>query len=250
MSIKKHDFLEVEYSGVLKGDNLLFDTTSEADAKKHNVHRTGARYGPLTVCVGEHFLLPGLDEFLIGKEVGKEYKVDLTPEQGFGKKDPKLIQMIPTSKFQESKINPFPGLQINVDGQMGMVKTVGAGRVMIDFNHPLSGKDLGYTITVKNMVTDEKQKVDAYLKHLGLDNLDIKSENGVVSVALHMEMPKEIADQFSKRIREIIPTLKEVKFTVNESAKGKMHDHGHDQGHHGHDHSHHGHDHSHHGHKH
>ena len=143
MSIKKHDFLDIEYAGFLKEGNVLFDTTSELDAKKHNIHRPGSKYGPLTVCVGEHFLLPGLDAFLIGKEVGKEYKLDLTPEQGYGKKDPKQIQMIPLNKFQESKIQPFPGLQINVDGQMGMVKTVGAGRVMIDFNHPLSGKDQG-----------------------------------------------------------------------------------------------------------
>lgn len=250
MSIKKHDFLEVEYLGTLKGEGVLFDTTSEADAKKHNVYREGVRYGPLTVCVGEHFLLPGLDAYLIGKEVGKEYHVDLAPEEGFGKKDPKLIQMIPLNKFQESKIQPFPGLQINVDGQMGIVKTVGGGRVMIDFNHPLSGKELAYTITVKSAVTDEKKKVDSYLRHLGLDNLDITAENGVVNIALHMEMPQVISDQFTKRIKEIIPTIKDVKFTVNESAKGKKHEHGHDHGHEGHDHSHHVNDHGHHGHKH
>src|SRR3990167_3249923 len=127
-----------------------------------------------------------------------QYTVDISPEKGFGKKDSKLIQMIPINKFKESKIQPFPGLQINVDGSVGMVKTVGGGRVMIDFNHPLSGKELSYTFTVKGVVQDEKQKVDAYLSHLGMGNLDIKVENGAVDVGLHMELPKDIAEQFTK----------------------------------------------------
>ncbi len=243
MSIKKHDFVEIEYVGTLKGEPIVFDTTSESEAKKHEIHRPGAKYGPLTVCVGEHFLLPGLDESLVGKDIGKEYAIDLTAEQGFGKKNPKLIQMIPISKFNESKIQPFPGLQINVDGSVGIVKTVGGGRVMIDFNHPLSGKELSYTFTIKSAVSDEKKKVDAYLRHLGLENLEIKAEQGVVDVALHMEIPKEIADQFSKRIRAIIPSITEVKFTVKESAKGKKPEGSHDHAHQGHSHDHHGHHH-------
>ncbi len=245
MSIQKHDFVEIEYTGILKGDNVVFDTTSEADAKKHGVHRQGAKYGPMTVCIGEHFLLSGLEDFLVGKEIGKEYKVDISPENGFGKKDSKLIQMMPLSKFKESKIQPFPGLQINVDGSVGMVKTVGGGRVMIDFNHPLSGKELSYTIAIKSTVSDEKKKVDAYLNHLGMDNLDIKAENGVVDVGLHMELPKDIAEQFTKRIKEIIPTIKDVKFTLKERAKGEKHEHSHEHGHEHHDHSH-SHEHGHH----
>jgi FKBP-type peptidyl-prolyl cis-trans isomerase SlyD len=244
MSIKKHDFVEIEYTGVLKADNAVFDTTSEEVARKNDIHRKDAKYGPLTICVGEHFLLPGLDEFLIGKELGKEYTLDVAPEQGFGRKDPKLIQMIPASKFKQSKIEPFPGLQINVDGQMGMVKTVGGGRVMIDFNHPLSGKELSYTFTLKGVVSDEKKKVDAYLKHLGLDNLDVKAENGTVEVSLHMDLPPEIAEQFTKKLKEIIPTIKEVKFIVKkgENTKDKKHDHEHEHGQ-GHEHAHHEHHH-------
>ena len=254
MIIKKHDFIEIEYTGILKADQVAFDTTSEAEAKKHHIHRPSTTYGPLTVCVGEHFLLKGLDDFLVGKEVGKQYTIDLTPEQGFGKKDAKLVQMIPMSKFNQSKLNPFPGLQINVDGSVGTVKTVGSGRVMIDFNHPLSGKDLTYTFTIKGIVSDDAKKVTAYLKHMGLDNLDITTKDGIVNVALHMDVPAEISEQFSKRIKEVIPSLKEVTFSVKKGTEKQAnqgqahshegHDHSHDHGHeHGHSHTHKGHHH-------
>ena len=46
------------------------------------------------------------------------------------------------SAFKKENITTQPGLQITVDEAVGMVKTVSGGRVIVDFNHPLSGKDI------------------------------------------------------------------------------------------------------------
>ena len=50
--------------------------------------------------------LKGVDDFLIGKEIGK-YTIELTPEKAFGNRESKLVQMIPMKVFQQHKINPI-----------------------------------------------------------------------------------------------------------------------------------------------
>ena len=149
--IKKHDFVEIEYTGKLKEDNIIFDTTDEKTAKENNLH-SNTDYGPVIICVGEEQILKGLDKNIEGKEIGKEYNVDIKPEDAFGSKNAKLIQLIPTSKFKQQKIQPMPGMQLNIDGVVGTVKTVSGGRTLVDFNHPLAGKELLYKIPVYQTV--------------------------------------------------------------------------------------------------
>ncbi|MCH8980513.1 hypothetical protein IH922_00675 [candidate division KSB1 bacterium] len=50
-------------------------------------------------------------------------------------------------------------MQINIDGMMGIIKTAGGGRCLVDFNHPLSGKEVTYTIKVNKIITDDKEKL-------------------------------------------------------------------------------------------
>ena len=149
--IKLHDFVEVEYTGKLP-DGLVFDTTVAEVAQQHNIHSDKMKYGPATVCVGEKQLLPGLDEQLVDKEVGKEYTVTLPPEHAFGKRDVKKVKIIPMNTFREHKTEPHPGLQIDVDGEVGTVNNISGGRVIVNFNHPLAGKELEFHVEVLNIV--------------------------------------------------------------------------------------------------
>src|SRR6056297_514428 len=100
-----------------------------------------------------------IDEFLIGKEVGKNYTIELTPEKAFGKRDPKQLQMIPLKVFYQHQINPVPGASFNFDGKIAKVLTVSGGRVMVDFNNPLAGKDVVYDIEVKRKVDDLNEQI-------------------------------------------------------------------------------------------
>src|SRR3989338_8055971 len=156
--ISKKDFIEIEYTGRIKEDNSIFDTTDRKVAKENNM-KSREEFGPVIVCVGENQVLKGLDISLEGKEAGAEYDVAINPKDAFGSKNPKLIQMIPTSKFIQQKIQPMPGLQLNIDGIVGTVKTVGGGRALIDFNHPLAGKELSYKVKINKKVTDPKEQL-------------------------------------------------------------------------------------------
>ena len=215
-TIKKHDFIEIEYTGKLKEDNLVFDTTDEKVAKENNLE-THSGYEPVIICVGQEQLLKGIDKNLEGKDMGKEYDIEIKPEDAFGNKNAKLIQLIPTSKFKQQKIQPMPGMQMNIDGMVGTIKTVSGGRTLVDFNHPLSGKELFYKIKINRKVTDDKEKLTGYLKlSLGTKDFEIEINNNDAKIKLKNEIPKEAEERLSKKITELIPNIKKVEFTIGQ----------------------------------
>ena len=119
----------------------------------------------------------------------------------FGKRYPKLLQLIPTKKLTDNKITPFPGLQINVDGQIATIKTVSGGRVMADFNHSLAGKDVSYDIKILREVTDDLEKAKALLAV----ELRIRPPIEKKGVDLVISgIPEKIQESIKKRLSELI----------------------------------------------
>ena len=217
--ISKKDFIEIEYTGRIKEDNSIFDTTDRKVAKENNM-KSREEFGPVIVCVGENQVLKGLDISLEGKEAGAEYDVAINPKDAFGSKNPKLIQMIPTSKFIQQKIQPMPGLQLNIDGIVGTVKTVGGGRALIDFNHPLAGKELSYKVKINKKVTDPKEQLVGYLRLvLGMKDLEAEINEKKAKVTLKTEIPKEVQEEISNKLTVLISGIDKVEFAVNQKNK-------------------------------
>ncbi len=215
--IKKHDFVEIEYTGRIKEDSTMFDTTEEKVAKENNVYDKNADYSPVIVCIGENNLLKYLEEQLIGKETGNEYTFEISSENAFGRKDAKLIQLIPTSKFRQQNIQPVPGLQLNIDGVFGVVKTVSGGRCLVDFNHPLAGKDLVYNVKINRVVDDNKEKLNSLLKmHLNIKDSEIEFNEEAVNIKLKQSIPKKAQEEFKKIVERTVPYIKMVDFTIPE----------------------------------
>lgn len=227
MAIKKGDFVRVEYTGRLKDEGTVFDTTDAKVAKDAGIFSEKAEYKPITICVGEKHILPGIDEFIEGKDVG-EHKVELPAEKAFGKKKAELLQMIPMSMFAEQKIKPVPGLQLNIDGSMGVVKTVSGGRVVVDFNHPLASKEVVYNLKIDKVVTDKKDQVEATLRVLlGLRDPKVELKEKKATITLP-KLPPQILTELKKKIEELVegieiefkePSEKEVKKMEEEHAK-------------------------------
>lgn len=215
--IKEHDFIEIEYTGKIKDENIVFDTTDEKIAKENNLEGH-AGYEPVIICIGEQQLLKGLDKNIEGKEIGKEYDVEIKPEDAFGNKNAKLIQLVPTNKFKQQNIQPMPGMQLNIDGMVGTIKTVSGGRTLVDFNHPLSGKELLYKIKINKKITDDKEKLTGYLKlSLGTKDFEAEINNSNAKIKLKNEIPKEAEERLKKKIIEVIPNIKNVEFTFEQS---------------------------------
>ena len=211
--VKKRDFIEIEYTGKIKEDNIVFDTTDEKVAKENNLH--GHDFGPAIICVGEEQVLKGIDKNLEGKDIGEEYEFYISPEDAFGRKNAKLIQLIPTSKFKQQSIQPMPGMQLNIDGMVGTVKTVSGGRTLVDFNHPLAGKELSYKVRINKKITDNKEKLSGYIKlALGTKDFEAAIENGNAKITLKNGIPKEIQEELTEKITELMPEVKKAEFEI------------------------------------
>lgn len=212
---RKGDFVEIEYTGTVKDDGTVFDTTDEAVAKREGFHNPSHRYGPQVVCLGQRQLVKGLDDFAVDKEVGKEYEVPVMPEEGFGKKDAKLMKLVPTKIFTKENITPIPGLPVNVDGLYGIIRTVTGGRVIVDFNHPLSGKEVVYAFRINKIITDDKEKLTAFLSlelSLKKEEIGIELKEGKAEIKIRRKMPEELARAIERKVLEIIPSVKKIEF--------------------------------------
>jgi len=210
MKIKDKDFVEIEYTGKIKELNQVFDTTSEETAKKEKIYNEKMSYGPVIVCIGEKHLLPGLDKKVAGKETGKEYEITLTPEEGFGKKSAQLLKLVPAKVFKQQQIVPMPGLEINVDGMPGIIRTASGGRIIVDFNHPLSGKELNYKIKIKKIIKEKKEKLKSLLR-IELNIKDVKAEIKENKAKIE-KIPEQVQENLKKRILDLIPEIKEIEF--------------------------------------
>jgi FKBP-type peptidyl-prolyl cis-trans isomerase SlyD len=208
--IKKGDFIELDYTAMMKNNSLVFDTTLEADAKKHGIHNPKMVYKPLIIKVGEGQLVKGLDAFVVDKVPGA-YKVELEPEQAFGKKNAKLLRLVSIKEFHKNEIRPMPGLEVDLDGNRGIVRTISGGRVIVDFNHPLSSQDITYDIVVKSIVTDPKKKVEAALELFRIPFEKVHFENGKAEVTFKTKIPDEVAAPITTELKKLTDVDVELK---------------------------------------
>ena len=214
-AVKEKDFIEIDYTARTREENIIFDTTREEVAKKEGVHGNHSHYHPAVICLGEGMMLKPVEDGLVGKETGKEYGIKIKSEDAFGRKNAKLIQMIPLNKFRQQKIQPVPGLQLNIDGMFGIVKTVSGGRCYVDFNHPLAGKDLVYSVKINKIVEDDREKLKSLLDlHFHMHDAQIELKEGAAAVKTKQNVPKEALEEMKSIAKRTIPTIKDIVFDI------------------------------------
>ncbi len=167
MPVEKHDFVRVDYVGRL--NSQVFDTSIADIAKKEGAFNPQRRYTPLVISVGDGDVVKGFDEALMGMKEGETKSVTIPPEKGYGKRDPKLIKIVPINVFKKNEINPVPGMIVTLDNLPARVQSVSGGRVRVDFNHELAGKTLDFDITIKGIVKEENEKIKALANEFFID---------------------------------------------------------------------------------
>lgn len=111
---------------------------------------------PLQYLHGHGGLIPGMERGLEGRAVGDTFKLSLTPEEGYGKKDPNMVQAVPRSNFQGVPAIE-KGMQFQArspDGRGARIVTVvdvSPDTVTVDANHPLAGETLHFDVSVKDV---------------------------------------------------------------------------------------------------
>ncbi len=205
--MQKGDFATIDYIARTKDTNKVFDTTMEEVAKREGIHSSNALYGPVTIVVGAHHVIPGLEKALVTMDIGEENEVDIEPEDAFGKREPQLVTTVPLKEFRKHRLLPRPGMRIEINDKWATVRSVSSGRVSLDFNHPLSGKAVHYTVKILGKVEDTTEKVRAVLKLLGLRG-KVTSENEKISITLEglqQGAESKIQDLVRKEIEKYVP---------------------------------------------
>jgi peptidylprolyl isomerase len=163
LPFEKGDFVLIDYVARIAETGEVFDTTLEEISRREGIYKEGEIYEPKLVVIGEGWVLKTLDEALLNLELEKTATIEIPPEKGFGNRDPDKVKMYPLRKFLAQGITPRVGMRIEVNGKMATVRSVGAGRVQLDFNPPLAGKTLIYEVTIKKKLETFEEKIRALI---------------------------------------------------------------------------------------
>jgi FKBP-type peptidyl-prolyl cis-trans isomerase SlyD len=184
--IQKGDFIRITYTGRLGDENGdVFDTTDEQVARDNGIYNEDYTYGGEKIIVGAGHTLEGLDEEVVGKEVGYSGTVTIPPEKGFGVYDASLIKSYNISQFKQK---PEVGTQVQIEGRYGVVHRVIGRRVQVDFNNPLAGKQLYYTYKIEEKIDDELEKTKGLVQLYTKEILDVKIENSIAIIDIPLKI--------------------------------------------------------------
>lgn len=108
-------------------------------------------------------IIPGLENALTGKSVGDDISVKVSPEEGYGEKDPARVQEVPKDMFdniEDIKV----GVQFHAqapDGQAVVVTVteIKEDSVVIDGNHALAGVELNFDVKVIDIRTASEEEI-------------------------------------------------------------------------------------------
>ena len=204
MVFKENDFILIEYSVRVKETGNLIDTSNEEIAKKENIYDPDRVYGPTLIVIGKKWINPVVEEELKNMNVGEEKTIEVPPEKAFGHRDPDKVKVFRLSEFRKRGIDVRVGEVIDFGGVQGIVKSVGGGRVVVDFNHPLAGKTLVYTVKVVAKLENIVDKIRA----LATRHLSIKGE--------------ELGIVFNKDEREVLIDIPTKYMTKKNIQYGKL----------------------------
>ena len=112
---------------------------------------------PATLTLGTGQLAPAIEACLIGMAEGQRSQYELSAGQAFGDRNPEMLQRVRNSllyslsdegaQFGVGDVVQFP----TPDGSgsyAGLLREVGDGWMLFDFNHPLAGQPVSFEVQV------------------------------------------------------------------------------------------------------
>ncbi len=220
--MEKGDIVVVSFTGRELLTDKVFDTTDLETAKKEGLYQDGQVYKAVPVILGNGDVIPGLEEELLKMKAGEEKVVKIPAAKAFGERQPDLVRVVPLKEFHKHNLNPVPGLVVNVDNRYAKVQSVSGGRVRLDFNPELAGRQVEYKVKVEKQLAKPEEKAQALVeKYFPLPE-DRKAKavykNGELEVSLPGNLQKEVAvlkQVFSKVIQAHVKEVKNIKFVEN-----------------------------------
>ncbi len=208
--VEEGDVVEVDYVGRVMDTGEIFDLTSEEMAEEEGYDTEQFDLGPVKVLLGAGHVIPGLEQKLLDMQEGEKETVEIPASEAFGERTGEEIETFPRREFEEYDVEPRRGIVVEVDGQRGKIISASSGRVRVDFNHPLAGKDLEYEVEVLKVLEEPLERAEAVMEYYGMDEMNV--ELGFEDGELEVELPEEFDNpELRERLDEELSMLRGVE---------------------------------------
>jgi hypothetical protein len=117
-------------------------------------------------------------------------------------------------------LNPVPGVAFNFDGRVGRVLAVSGGRIIVDFNNPIAGKEVVYKVKVLRKINDLHDKAKALIKFLFREDLKFEIKDKKIILEIEKQMV-EFVKLFKEKFKEMLDLDLEVLEFVKEEKKAE-----------------------------
>lgn len=207
--VEDGDVVRIDYIGRTMPTGEIFDLTREEVAEEEGHDVEDMDLGPMNVLIGADHVITGLEDAIRDMDEGDSKEVEVPVEDAFGERSSDDVKTIPQSDFDEHDVQPRRGLVVEVDGRRGKILSTSSGRVRVDFNHPLAGKDLEYEIDLLEVLDTPEDRVEAAMAFYGLDeNEEVSYTFDADDGALEITLPdgfdnQELADQLGDELELI-----------------------------------------------
>jgi FKBP-type peptidyl-prolyl cis-trans isomerase SlyD len=146
LKVQNGQVVSMEYT--LKVDGVVTDSSEGRE--------------PLEFVHGAGNIIPGLEREMTGMAVGDSKDVMIAAAEGYGERDEEAFMDVPRDQFP-AEIPMKVGTELQVQNQAGQpmfarIEQVEDKSVRLNFNHPLAGKDLHFSVKVVDLrdATDEE----------------------------------------------------------------------------------------------
>ena len=200
MSLKKDDLVQIEYTASIKRTGEIFDTTNPDLGQKIGLREL---VKPRIIIIGAQMIIEGLERELLKHKVGEEFTVSLDSNQAFGERQKELVKVFNKNLLIKQNINPYPGLMVEIENMKAKVLSVSGGRVRLDFNHPLSGKQVEYAVKINKKIEDKTEYIKTILEQrIGIIDAKITLTTTKATIKTKQELPEQIIKILSEEIKK------------------------------------------------
>ncbi|VVB76931.1 Putative FKBP-type peptidyl-prolyl cis-trans isomerase [uncultured archaeon] len=218
MAFNDGDFVTIDYSAWRVGDGRLIYTTMKKLAEDNGILDKEANYVPQLVIMGKESVIKGVEKVVKTMNVSDSKTVEFEPKEAFGEKNPDLVKVLPLSDFKKRDMMPYPGMQLDIDNMVAVVKSVNSGRVVIDANHPLAGEKLKYEIKVVAKLDKEEDKVKAIAEAYSLkpDSVSVTGNQMKITFGEKIEKNSKYLVNKSDLVNSILRYMDKIEKVVVE----------------------------------
>ncbi|HRE47060.1 MAG TPA: peptidylprolyl isomerase [Aggregatilineales bacterium] len=158
------------------GDNKVVEIAYTLTLDDGRVMDEAEGDDPLAYLHGAGNIIPGLEKALVGLKVGDTKDIVIAAKDGYGEYDEEAIEVVPIKDLPKGaplELGMEVGFQDD-DGNMdtAVVKAIGPNEITFDFNHPLAGQTLHFTVEIIGV----REATEEELEHGHPHGLDFDDE--------------------------------------------------------------------------